>query len=137
MSDQDNTALDRKGLEAAYGQVWNEEELTLEFRVTAIIAPNVVVVRKGDGQVGSLTFQNQPRFYFNFVPTGRVANVNKLHLICVAILDTATAGGLLQERAEAIFITLSPFLSNVPDETVKLFEENVRRILDSNPEEAP
>jgi hypothetical protein len=37
-------------------------------RATAIIAPQVAVVRKADGQVGSLTFQNQLRFYFNFQP---------------------------------------------------------------------
>ena len=62
------TGLDRKALEAAYGKVWNEEELAEEFKVTAIIASQVVVVRKADGQVGSIEFQNQFRFYFNFNP---------------------------------------------------------------------
>jgi hypothetical protein len=62
------TGLDRKTLEAAHGRVWSEEELAHEFKVTAIIAPKVVVVRKSDGQVGSLTFQNDPRFYFDFQP---------------------------------------------------------------------
>ena len=59
---------DRKSLEAAYGQVWTEDELAQEFKVTAIIANKVVVVRKCDSQVGSLTFQNDPRFYFDFQP---------------------------------------------------------------------
>jgi hypothetical protein len=69
MTDNTNpTGLDRQALEAAYGKVWDEEELAQEFKVKAIIAPKVVVVRKADGQVGSLTFQNQPRFYFNFQP---------------------------------------------------------------------
>jgi hypothetical protein len=63
--------LDRKTLEANHGQVWDEQELAQEFLVTAIIAPEVVVVRKSDRQVGSMTFQNLPRFYFDFVPTGR------------------------------------------------------------------
>jgi len=65
----DRTGQDRQALEAAYGKVWDEEELAQEFKVTAIIAPQVVVVRKADGLVGSLTFQNQPRFYFGFKPT--------------------------------------------------------------------
>ena len=66
-----NTGLDRKTLEALHGQVWDEDELNQEFKVTAIIPPQVVVVRHVDGGVGNLTFQNEPRFYFNFVPSGR------------------------------------------------------------------
>ena len=58
--------------------------------------------------------------------------MNKLHLICAAVLETATAGGLHQERAEAIFTYLSPYLSNVPEEAIAVFVENVRRILDAN-----
>ena len=69
MTDNTNRAgHDRQALEAAHGQVWDEEELTQEFTVTAIIPPQVVVVRKADGQVGNLSFQNEPRFYFNFQP---------------------------------------------------------------------
>jgi len=59
---------DRQTLEATHGKVWDEEEVAQEFKVTAIVAPKVVVVRKSDGRVGSLTFQNQPRFYFDFQP---------------------------------------------------------------------
>jgi hypothetical protein len=66
--DTNRTGLDRHDLEAAYGKVWDEEELAQEFKVTAIIALQAVVVRNADGQVGSLSFQNQPRFYFNFQP---------------------------------------------------------------------
>jgi hypothetical protein len=58
----------RQTLEAAYGKVWSEEELAQDFKVTAIIAERVVVVRKSDSQVGSLTCQNDPRFYFDFQP---------------------------------------------------------------------
>jgi hypothetical protein len=60
---------DRQTLEAAHGKVWDVEEVAREFRVTAIIANKVVVVRKSDSQVGSLTFQNEPRFYFDFKPS--------------------------------------------------------------------
>ena len=69
MTDNTNRfGQDRQPLEAAHGKVWDEAELALEFKVTAIIAPKVVVMHKSDGQVGSLTFQNEPRFYFDFKP---------------------------------------------------------------------
>lgn len=58
----------RESLEARYGQVWNTEELSRDFVVTAFIAPLVVVRRKTDNAVGSLEFQNVPRFYFNWQP---------------------------------------------------------------------
>jgi hypothetical protein len=59
---------DRMTLETLHGKVWSEGELAEEFKGTAIIANTVVVVRKSDSQVGSLTFQNDPRFYFDFQP---------------------------------------------------------------------
>jgi hypothetical protein len=71
MMNNNPPAQDRQTLEAVYGKIWDEGELAQEFRITAIIPPQVVVVRRSDGQVGSMTFQNEPRFYFNFVPTGR------------------------------------------------------------------
>ena len=46
----------REALEAEYGQVWN----------TKVLAPLVEVRRKSNGKKGSLEFQNQPRFYFEF-----------------------------------------------------------------------
>jgi hypothetical protein len=56
--------------------------------------------------------------------------MNRLHLILVAVLDTAQeAGGLHQDHAEAIFNALSDILAEVPDEAVTHFEENVKRIL--------
>jgi len=63
----------REALEAQYGQVWDTAQLGEEFVVTAFIAPLVVVRRKADDVVGSMEFQNEPRFYFNFVPDGRGA----------------------------------------------------------------
>ena len=58
----------RAALEAKYGRVWNTQELVEEFVVTAFLAPLVVVRRKADNVVGSLEFQNQPRFYFAWQP---------------------------------------------------------------------
>jgi hypothetical protein len=74
MDNTNQTGHDRQTLEAVYGKVWDEEELAQEFKVTAIIASKVVVVRKADGQVGSMEFQNQPRFYFNFKPDPAVGD---------------------------------------------------------------
>lgn len=58
----------REALEAEYGQVWNTEELSSDFEVQGFMAPFVVVKRRANGVKGSLEFQHDPRFYFNFVP---------------------------------------------------------------------
>jgi hypothetical protein len=57
----------REALEAEYGQVWNTEELSSDFEVQGFMAPLVVVKRRSDNVRGSLEFQHNPRFYFNFV----------------------------------------------------------------------
>ena len=56
----------REALEATYGPVWSTSELTEDFDVVGFLAPLVVVRRRSDGQKGSLEFQGNPRFYFNF-----------------------------------------------------------------------
>lgn len=56
----------REELEKEYRDVWNTHELGLEFEVTGFAAPLVVVKRKCDGAVGSLYFQHEPRYYFDF-----------------------------------------------------------------------
>ena len=56
----------REALAARYGKVWNTDELRREFAVEGFLAPFVVVRRKSDGQRGSVEFQHEPRFYFNF-----------------------------------------------------------------------
>jgi hypothetical protein len=53
-------------LQARHGRVWNHEELARDFEVVGFAAPYVVVRRRSDGSMGSLEFQHQPRFYFNF-----------------------------------------------------------------------
>ena len=58
----------RQALEAQYGQVWDTQQLGDDFEVIGFMAPLVVVRRKSDGVKGSLEFQHQPRFYFNFAP---------------------------------------------------------------------
>ena len=56
----------REDLEAKYGRVWNTGELTEEFQAIGFMAPFVIVRRRSDGATGSLEFQNNPRFYFNW-----------------------------------------------------------------------
>jgi hypothetical protein len=58
----------RELLAAEFGQVWDAAELAQDFEVVGFQAPFVVVRRRHDGRLGSLLFQNHPRFYFEFVP---------------------------------------------------------------------
>jgi hypothetical protein len=58
----------REALEARHGPVWDTAQLTEEFDCVGFHAPYVVVRRKADGVLGSLEFQHEPRFYFNFAP---------------------------------------------------------------------
>jgi hypothetical protein len=60
----------RQELEAQFGRVWDEKELSDEFVVTAWIGSTAVVRRKADNVVGTLDYQNEPRFYFNWRPNG-------------------------------------------------------------------
>ena len=56
----------RDEAEARYGRVWTTDELQGEFDVLGFMAPYVVVRRRSDGKQGSLEFQHNPRFYFNW-----------------------------------------------------------------------
>lgn len=57
----------RQALEAKHGQVWTADEMQQDFDAVGFAAPLIVVRRKSDGVRGSLEFQHDPRFYFNFV----------------------------------------------------------------------
>jgi len=59
---------ERTRLEAKYGvgNVWDTDEVTREFEIIGFMAPFVVAIRRSDNVKGSLTFQHEPRFYFNF-----------------------------------------------------------------------
>ena len=56
----------RHALEAKHGNVWDTNQLADNFEVIGFMAPFVVVRRKSDGVKGSLEFQHDPRFFFNF-----------------------------------------------------------------------
>jgi hypothetical protein len=66
LAEINSDAGDRAALEEKYGQVWDTAELAKDFIVVGFMAPFIVVRRKLDGVKGSLEFQHQPRFYFNF-----------------------------------------------------------------------
>jgi hypothetical protein len=59
---------ERARLDIKYGfkNVWDTDELQNDFEVLAFMAPFCVVKRKSDGVKGSVQFQHDPRFYFNF-----------------------------------------------------------------------
>ena len=59
--------MDREALEAKYGKTWDTTELQQEFSVRGFSMGLVVVHRRDDGKVGSLSFQHSPRFYYDFV----------------------------------------------------------------------
>lgn len=58
----------REHLEQQHGQVWSTDQLREDFEVLGFMAPYVVVRRRSDGVKGSLEFQHDPRFFFNFEP---------------------------------------------------------------------
>ena len=62
---------EREAMEAKHGQVWDTTEMQVEFEALGFAAPLIVVRRKSDGQKGSLFFQHNPRYYFNFQPHGK------------------------------------------------------------------
>lgn len=47
---------------------WDSDQLREAFEVIGFAAPFVAVIRKSDGQRGSLEFTHSPRYYFNWVP---------------------------------------------------------------------
>ena len=61
----------REALEAEHGRLWDTQQLAQDFEVIGFMAPLVVVRRRSDGVKGSLEFQHQPRFYFNFAADER------------------------------------------------------------------
>lgn len=58
----------REDLEQKHGQVWDTQEMQEEFEPLGFMAPQIIVRRRSDGTKGSLNFQHNPRFYFNWSP---------------------------------------------------------------------
>ena len=61
--------VSRETLEAAYGEVWDTNQLREQFDVVGFLAPLVIVRRKTDGLKGTVLFQHSPRLYFQFRPS--------------------------------------------------------------------
>jgi hypothetical protein len=57
----------REDLEAKYGVVWDTSEMVTNFECAGFLAPLTFVIRRSDRANGTLMFQHNPRFYFNFV----------------------------------------------------------------------
>ena len=56
----------RERLEEKHGRVWDTQELQHDFDVLQFAAPLIVVRQRTTGQMGSMFFQHQPRFYWGF-----------------------------------------------------------------------
>jgi len=56
----------REALEAKYGEVYDTRQMQEVFKALGFGAPFIMVERKSDGVKGSLEFQHDPRYYFNF-----------------------------------------------------------------------
>ena len=59
----------RAELEAVFREVWDEHQLAEDYEVLGFIDEAIEVRRKADGQLGSLSYQDKPRFYFSFIET--------------------------------------------------------------------
>jgi hypothetical protein len=60
--------MSREELAAKYGEVLTTSEATQDYAFKSFLAPVAFVTRKSDGVSGTLEFQHDPRFYFNFTP---------------------------------------------------------------------
>jgi hypothetical protein len=60
---------ERQRLEEIYGPVWDTKEVGKEFEILGFLAPFVAAKHRESGKKGTLLFQHQPRFYFDFKPS--------------------------------------------------------------------
>ena len=67
MAELNQARAARTLLETRYGKVWDSDQLRADFEIVGFLAPFVAVKQIATGKVGSLEFQHDPRFYFNFI----------------------------------------------------------------------
>ncbi len=60
--------MEREELVNEYGEVMDTKEVQQKYEVISFLAPYVMVERKADNVRGTLVFQHEPRYYFNFKP---------------------------------------------------------------------
>ena len=56
----------KRELVERYGKIYTTDQATELYKFESFCAPRVIVIRKSDGQKGSLRFIHQPRYYFDF-----------------------------------------------------------------------
>jgi hypothetical protein len=59
----------REELEVVFRQVWDERQLAEDYEILGFTDDRMDVRRKSDGIVGSLSYQDSPRFFFSFIET--------------------------------------------------------------------
>ena len=62
-----NNPIERKALESKHGQVWDTNQLQEDFEVHSFLAPFVMATNKKTDETGLLSFQNRPRFYYDWI----------------------------------------------------------------------
>jgi hypothetical protein len=65
-SNDESKELVRLAEKYGVDNVWDTTTLSRTFEVLGFMAPFCVVRRLSDGVKGSVQFQHEPRFYFNF-----------------------------------------------------------------------
>jgi len=59
--------MQREELEEKYGEVWDTQQMQDKFTVIGFLAPYAEVTENESGKKGTIEFQADPRFYFNFI----------------------------------------------------------------------
>jgi len=67
LAELNQAAAAREVLEKRHGKVWDSAQVRVEFEIIGFMAPYVVVKVRATGEKGSLEFQHDPRFYFNYI----------------------------------------------------------------------
>ena len=61
-----DSQLEREGLEQLHGKAWDRKEIADDFAILGFHPPFAVVRRQADDEVGTLLYQEMPRYYFRW-----------------------------------------------------------------------
>ena len=75
----DESPLEMEELERRFGQVWSEASFNREFEPLMSTPIKMVAILKATGQQGTLWYQNNPRYYWDWQPINfSLTNPNKI-----------------------------------------------------------
>lgn len=61
-----DSQLERAGLEQLHGKAWDRKEIADDFAILGFHPPFAVVRRQADDEIGTLLYQEGPRYYFRW-----------------------------------------------------------------------